>query len=488
MMKKNLFRTMFLAACMLIGAGNLNAQNGYDVPPIGEEYSALAQQVIDLQFSDPDEANKVFTKLVRKIKNKKEELLGVGQLFLDNNNPGGAKLCAKQLYEIAPDYIPGLMFNGAVCMFFKDYGAAGQKFDEVLALDSMNVPALKRNAFVYKNINPHVAIEMLEKIKRIDPNDYASSKDLGDIYYNMNEFKDAVNHYKGYFTNVPKEERDIRSAENYLQSLYATQKFMEAGQLVNDFEQLDPNDMVFKRMKLFCAVENYELDVAKQAVTYISEKQYADSLYLYLDYAYAGNLMKELGDLPAAIGYFEQALKTDSTKLSGYKELATLYRQNKETDKGLSTYKLYLEKLGDKVELTDIFGLGQQYLSASQQAGISAEEKAKYVSEGDALFAQILERKPDAYQALLMRAAINITDGTKPEDKVKAYYDEAYKIMKDKEGIDSAKLQALRYLAFYAVQKDLLDEARVYCDGILAIDAENAFAKQIDSYLKSENK
>lgn len=488
MMKKNLFRTVVLAACLLCGAGNLKAQKGYEVPAPSAENAALAQQVIDLQFSDPDAANKVFTKLVRKIKNKKEDLLGVGQMFLDNNNPGGAKLCAKQLYEIAPDYIPGLMFNGAVCMYFKDYGAAGQKFDEVLALDSMNVPALKRNAFVYKNINPHVAIEMLEKIKRIAPADYASDKDLGDIYYNMNEFKDAVKYYKGYFANVPKEDRDIRAAENYLQSLYATQKFIEAGQLVPEFEQLDPKDLVFKRMKLFCAVENYELDQAKQALAYISEKQYADSLYLYLDYAYAGNLMKELGDLPAAIGYCEQALKVDSTKLSGYKELATLYRQNKQTDEGLAMYKTYLGKLGDKVELADVFGLGQQYLSASQQQGISAEEKAKYVAEGDALFAQILEKKPDAYQALLMRAAINITDGTKPEDKVKAYYEEAYKMMEGKEDIDAAKLQALRYLAFYAVQKDLLDEARTYCNAILAIDAENAFAKQIDAYLKSENK
>ena len=54
--------------------------------------------------------------------------------------------------------------------------------------------------------------------------------------------------------------------------------------------------------------------------------------------------------------------------------------------------------------------------------------------------------------------------------------------------MDSGKLQALRYLAFYAVQKDELDDARNYTNQIIAIEPDNAFAKQIDSYLKSQNK
>ena len=67
-------------------------------------------------------------------------------------------------------------------------------------------------------------------------------------------------------------------------------------------------------------------------------------------------------------------------------------------------------------------------------------------------------------------------------------YEEALRMMEGKENTDNAKLTALRYLAFYHVQKDELDDARKCCDGILAIDAENAFAKQIDTYLKSQNK
>lgn len=491
-MKKNWILKVALSALVFVGAVTANAQKGYDVPPIDPELAATADQVIDLQLSDPDKANTTFTKLLRKIKNKKESLLSVGQYFLDKNVYPCAYQCAKQLYELDPHYIPGLMFNGEVCMMRKDYGSAGQKFDEVLAIDSTNVPALHRNAFVYKNVNPHVAIEMLDRIKRIEPSNQKINRELGDIYYNLEDYKQAVSSYDTYFNAVTaNDSSDIRPGENYMMSLYSLQEFTQLSRLIDRFAALDAKDMVFKRMKFFAAVENYDLDKAKEAMSYITSKEYPDSFYLYLDYAYAGNLMSELTDstaLPLAIEYYNKALQRDPSKLAGYKTLATLYRRNKQFDEGIATYNKYIELLGDKVQLTDLFGLGQQYLAASQQQGLTPEKKAEYVSKGDAIFADIQAKKPDSYQAVLMRAAINITDGSKPEDKVKGYYEEALKLMEGKEDTNSAKLQAYRYLAFYAVQKDMLDDARKYCNGILQIEPENSFAKQIDAYLKSVNK
>ncbi|MDQ9809026.1 hypothetical protein RFX75_19850, partial [Acinetobacter baumannii] len=70
------------------------------------------------------------------------------------------------------------------------------KFDEVLTIDPNNVAALKRNAFVYKNVNPHVAIDALNKIKEIDPSYKEADKELGDIYYKLDKYKDAVLNYE----------------------------------------------------------------------------------------------------------------------------------------------------------------------------------------------------------------------------------------------------------------------------------------------------
>ncbi len=497
-MKKNWIKRVVFSAMVLLGASNVMAQKSYTAPALNPEYAAMADQVIEMQLSDPDEANKIFTKLLRKIRNSKEDLLSVGDYFLQKNVYPCANQCSSQLYTIAPQYLEGLMFAGEVCMLRKDYGAAGQKFDEALAIDSTYIPALKRNAFVYKNVNPYVAIETLQKIKVVDPTNHVADRDLGDIYYNLNEFKDAVNSYKTYFTAVTQNDSsDIRSAENYMQSLYATQNFEDLSANVDRFAALDSKDMVFKRMKFFAAVENIAntLDMtaaqaqAKDAMGYITNKEYPDSFYLYLDYSYASNLMNEMDSLSAAISYQEKAIERDGTKVNGLKQLATLYRRDKQYDQAIATYKRYITTLGDKVQNKDLFELGQRYyLPASQQKDIAAEKKAEYVKEGDAIFVEILTKQPDFYQAMLMRAAINITDGTKPEDNVKALYEEALKLMEGKEGVENGKVQALTYLAFYCVQKDLLDEARNYTNQILAINPEHATAKNIDSYLKSVNK
>lgn len=495
-MKKNLFRAAVLAACLSFGGLTANAQRGYDVPPMNEAYEVMAKSVVENQLTDPEAANSSFNKLFRKIQKSKEDLLSVGQYFLDNNNYPAAKQCADKLYTLVPEYTDGLMFRGEVFMFAKRWGEAGQCFDQVLAIDPTNVPALKRNAFVYKNVNPYVAIETLQKIKEIQSDNYEADKELGDIKYKMSEYKEAVASYDSYYAHTPKDQLDVRSCENYLMSLYSVQKFEQVGKVVSEIEHLDPNDMMFKRMKFFAGVENarasinYEQDMAKagEAMKYITDKEFNDTLYLYLDYAYAADYKKEMGDTPAAIEYYQLAIQKDSSKYNAYTELAKLYRRNKQFDEAISTYRKFVELVGDKVKLTDLLGYGQMYMYASQQEGLTPEQKAKYTEEGDAVFQQVLAKEPTAYQAMLFRARIHIVDGSQPEEKPRELYLEALKMMEGKEGTERARVEACRYLAFYSVQKDLLDDARKYTDMILEVDPENGTAKQIDSYLKSQNK
>ncbi len=496
-MKKNFFKALALASFLLVG-GNASAQSTEGIPPLDPEYAQMADEIVAQQLNDPDEANKIFTKLLRKIRNNKEALLSAGSYFMTKNVYPCANMCSKQLYELAPDYIPGLMFSGEVAMMRKDYGGAGQKFDEVLMIDSTYVPALKLNARVYKNVNPHVAVEMLERIKRIEPNNYAADKDLGDIAYNLSEYKKAVKSYDEYYKAVPKtaEALDLRSCENYLQSLYATQNFEKASAVVNEVEKFDEKDMVFKRMKFFCGLENAvnslnyeaEMEKCKEYMGYISNKDYADSLYIYLDYAYAGNLAKETGDIPTAISYYEQALKTDSTKTAGYKELANLMNRNGQATSAIPIYRKYISMLGEKADLSDAFGLGRLYAAASQQKDLTPEQKAAYVAEGDAVFAEIGEKKPDNYLAPYMRARINNVDYTKPNETVKKYYEKAIELMGDDESVNSQKLEAYKYLIFYGVQTDDLDLVRKAADAAAVISPDDTIVKNAITYLKSMNK
>ena len=498
-MKKIFFRSIAVAAFMFVGVGSMNAQKGYEVPPMEEEHKVIAEQVVELQLADPDAANKSFMKLLRKIRKNQEALLSVGQYFLDNDNYPAANQCSKYLYELAPTYVPGLMFGGEVFMKAQQYGAAGQRYDEVLAQEPENLGALKRNAFVYKNVNPYVAVEMLERIKQLDPADYEADKDLGDIAFNSNDYPKAVEHYDNYYKNVPKEKDilSIRSCENYLMALFSVQKFDQITTLVAELEPFAPNDMMIKRMKFFSSVENIgvamdytgALNTARENMGYLTNKEFSDSLYLYLDYVYAANLEKEAGDIPAAVGFYELAMQKDSTKLNGFIELSKLYQRNKQFDEAIASYKKFVDKTGmDNVKISDLLGYARTYVTAcANQDSLSLEKRQAYINAGDPIFAAVLERDPEAYQAMIFRARLNIINAQEPEDRPTELYRQALVMMEGREKTDASRFEACRYLAFRGIKLDLLEEARKYVDIMLQIRPEDGSAKTFDSYLKSQN-
>ncbi len=495
-MKKNILRALALALLMLPGIGAMQAQQrSYNCPPLSPELQQMADEVIQLNIDDPEKANKSFMKLAKKIKGNKEDLLAVGTYFLEHDNYPGASQCAKQLYDTAPEYVPGLMFSGEVYMKAQNWGSAGQKFDEVLAIDSTNVAALKRNAFVYKNVNPHVAIDALEKIKRLDPSYADADKDLGDIYYKLSDYKQAIAHYATYYKATAKDQLDIRSCENYLQSLYSQADFATITQLTAELLPLQPNDLIIRRMDFFAKVNkigeamDYDAAVkdAEAAGAYLKDSQYADSIFIYLDYEYAAALSREKGDIPGAIAWYQKALQKDSTKASGYKELSTLYARNKQAEEGITAFNKYLELMGDKADLSDRFLLGTKYMAAYQQEGLPADKKAEYFQKADAIFKEVMEKKPDYVQAIIFSARLNNTDSQKPIAAVRDLYQKVLDVSaSEAQKYASYRLEACRYLFFYAVSVEPVDKAAAKnaYDMAKSIDPENDFVKNAAAYLK----
>ena len=85
-MKKNLILSLlFAAACSFAGGNSAQAQTvkGVDVPAMQADVQTMADEVMANQLNDPDEANKTFSKIVKKIKNDKEQLVAVGNFFLE---------------------------------------------------------------------------------------------------------------------------------------------------------------------------------------------------------------------------------------------------------------------------------------------------------------------------------------------------------------------------------------------------------------------
>ena len=73
-MKANWIKSLFFAALVAFSANQAVAQRAYEVPETNPEMKAMAEQVIEMQITDPDGANKVYKKLMGKIKTKKERI------------------------------------------------------------------------------------------------------------------------------------------------------------------------------------------------------------------------------------------------------------------------------------------------------------------------------------------------------------------------------------------------------------------------------
>lgn len=526
-MKKNFFRAAALSAILAMSLNGAQAQTrNYECPPLNPEYQALADQVISLQMEDPEKAGKLYMGLEKKVQKSKEDLVSLGTYLLEHNELQGANRCAKLVYEKAPDYIPGLMFSAEVYMKMQQWGLAGGRYDEVLAIDSTNIAAMKRNAFVYKNVNPHAAIDYLLKIKKIDPAYTDADKDLGDIYYKLDDYAKAIAAYDTYYKVTPKEadKIDIRACENYLQALFSMSVKDETNldkmiTIANEIKPLAPKDIIIPRMEFFAKYNKVEtamdyegaLKAADEACAYIRDKQFPDSVYFYMDYDFAGKLAKEKGDIPQAISYFEQAVKdleakagdiTDERKKaenenkrgSYFYEISNLYVRNKQADKGIEVYEKYLALLGDKADISDKYTLGTKYLAAYQQQNNTPEQKQAYHDKAEEAFKAVIgtettNRLPIVL-AIQMLARLSNTDTNKPLDLVRDYYVKVINESEDeaiKQKASNARFEACRYLFFYYVSIDTPNkvEATKYATIAKSIRPDDDFVKAAFEHLKA---
>ena len=259
-MKKNRLFSAALSVLLFIGIGapKAQAQDYYQAPPLNPEFEVLANQVVTLNLDDPEGANKAFAKLLKKIVGKKNDLFAVGDYFLKNNAYSAASQCAKKITdEMAGEDVNVYMFKGEVYMKGKQWGRAGEEYEKALYYDSTYVPAIRRNAFVYKNINPDAALDYLDKLQRIEPENFRVNKDKGDIYYKLKRRDAAIENYQAYYKSAPKDSTvlDFNSCQQYVLSLFEAQEAAKVGELSTEMLQLWPNAMVFKRMRFLADVD-----------------------------------------------------------------------------------------------------------------------------------------------------------------------------------------------------------------------------------------
>ena len=494
-MKKNVFFSLAAAVLLFIGAGSAKAQitKGYDPQPMPADIETMVNQIMDLQIDDPDKSNKLLNKVMNKIKNNKEQLISVGEFFLNKNIFPIANKCAEQIYKLDPQYLPGLMFAGQVNKargFATNndlyFGVAGQKYEEALTVDPNFVPALRQNVTIYKKINPAAAETYLEKISELTPNDYTIKKDLGDIRYDLSDYANAVKYYQDYFAVVPKDSIDQVSAQNYVNSIFSMLNFDDLAVQAGKFQEIFPNDITFKRQSFFADVFKPDFDKAAESVKYLTEDKFKD--YTYLDYNVATTYFSQIGNLENAIKYGLKAYESDTTKVEELARAADLMGQNGQGDDAIATYQKYFSALTEAPKASSLFNYGLVCFSASRADSISAERQAEIIALGDKAFRDAQAADPAMYRATYRRARLHMTDSSKAQDAPKDAYLDLLEVTKNCDPDDDAatamKAEAYRYLVFYYYSNKDFNEGLRYANEWLTMDPSDEDAKQFKTVLE----
>ncbi len=178
----------------------------------------------------------------------------IGYFFFKNKQYDEAIFFAKAAYERNNKSLPSILLEGDSYYEQKKFGEAVQKYEEAIYNNPEDKRAYFKRVSVYKYINPQLALETMETIKKKYPNDPAIDKTMASIYYHLNDTAKANTTYKTYFKAV-KYEDDVEAAKEFAIIMFLNKDYAESYNIVNKIINQDPKEISLNRMKFYDLIE-----------------------------------------------------------------------------------------------------------------------------------------------------------------------------------------------------------------------------------------
>lgn len=468
-----------LCGGILMSASAL-AQDYTLAPELAQQVNQIAETI----KSNPEEADDSFSALL-KGKNKKNETLvvAIGEAYLANNDLKTAKSYAERGMELDSRSALVCTFAGDVALAEKNIGEACGYYEQAIMIDPDYRKAYYKYAQAYAEVYPQLAVDMLLKLKERHPDEINADRELAKTYYTMGKYSQAKSALDEF---MQKGEPQLDDYSRYAMLLYLNKDYAQSLEMCGKGIALDPENTLLKRLNMYNLYElkNYA-EGLKAADALFAEK--GDTEFVYLDHLYRGRIYKANNDSINAMTAFEEAMKADTENQHPEiaKEASEAYEDYHMYPDAIRMYKIYLDKIKDKAEVSDLFLLGRLYYMAAGMPD-AGDEKPAYLMEADTIFAQVSERVPDNYLGYFWRARVNaMSDPETTEGLAKPYYEKALSILENNpKASKSILIECESYLGYYYFQKEDYEQSKVYWNKILELDPENAVAKQALEGLK----
>ncbi|MEG1188572.1 MAG: tetratricopeptide repeat protein [Bacteroidales bacterium] len=441
----------------------------------GSPYAFIGDGILVLS-KDKKQAEAYFDEALSG-KNKKDPFIAivVARAYFDNNTNDYQEMVSemKDKYDKLPDIY---ILEGDIMCHQQKYGEASSLYEQAIYFDPKCEEAYLKYARVYENLNPDLALDMLQKLLAISPNSEIAYLQMADIAFNKGDFTMAADNYNKYLsTGIESSPHDIT---RYTTILFYNKEYDKAMKYIDEGLAADPNNMVMHRLKMYINGNRNELNT-EQAEAFM--KKFPESEYIPLDYIFYGRMLKESKNYAQACSQFETALKMDPSKTEIYKDLAETYELTNDYKQAIESYRQFFSGNSQEAAPSDYLAYGQVYYFAANALKGTPDSvyQKTYLTKADSLFTIVTDKSPNNCLGYFWRArALSFIDYETTQGLAKPFYEKVLTIL-EPEGKDKKKIiECYSYLGFYYYVATDYQNSLTYWNKALVIDPENEVAKR----------
>lgn len=471
---------------------------------------------LDLYAGNTAAAETKFTEILGKTKRKDYlELYFTARAYLDAENPdyGKALNYLRQAVQRSGKKVDPLVYlaMGDAYLGAGDASAAYVAYRDAVTLNPDLTKAEIQMAVIIRNSRAwSEAIEELEKVMQARP-DYAPTyRELAETYNRWaivsatdtatyrDRNRTAVKYYKQYMdlTDYSVESR-IRYADFLVFAGDYDELLIQAREL-SELEDVNPKVLRYLGHSTY---NKGDYAATVDAMAKLFTRMDADRV-LPLDHWYYGLSLIRTSDNGANVATFDQglaelkkAVELEKDHADNINEIGLEFFTQRKFAEAAKLFEISSNVEGSRNQVTDTyyFALSSYYTNALKlNAGEPVDEAL--IQKADKALLFVNEKAPDLLEPYLFRARNMslLENSEEPQGVANELFFKYIEVVKSKGAEEVQKnkaslIEVYNKLAYFYVQTEQLDQAKIYLEETLLLDAEDAYAKQVLDYINQVN-
>lgn len=306
------------------------------------------------------------------------------------------------------------IFQGDVAYDSDDVNTAAQKYDMATTYNPKAADAYVKYANLFKKLNPQYSIEELKKLLLNNPTSALGQRELANIYYDIQDYKNAAIQYGSYVNNP----NHFKSDESrYALLLFFDQDYKTGYEYASKLLAEDSTDFVAQRFQFMNAAQ---LDEMNDQLISMAQKLYADHkadpknrVLSIVDYNLLAMCYGKNKEYDIVKQILEDGMKNHQQNKDFIRQLAYNYIDKSDFANAAQEMENYVNSIDDETA-TDLLNVAMfNYYAGVTIHGENAEAAAKHYAKATEYANKSIAADSSNYRAYKLLGDVKIQQSTK---------------------------------------------------------------------------